>query len=85
MSDLPVLGVAELRQHFKSGKASLLDAFRAAAPTVAAASRLMRQLAGHVDRTLAMLWSQAGLPPGAALLAVEIGRASCRERVYVLV
>ena len=70
MSDLPVLGVAELRQHFKSGKASLLDAFRAAAPTVAAASRLMRQLAGHVDRTLAMLWSQAGMPPGATLLAV---------------
>ncbi|MBB2485735.1 [protein-PII] uridylyltransferase [Mitsuaria sp. WAJ17] len=70
MSDLPVLGVAELRQHFKSGKQSLLEAFRAAEPTVAAAGRLMRQLAGHVDRTLAMLWSQAGLPPGAALLAV---------------
>ncbi|HLO96899.1 MAG TPA: nucleotidyltransferase domain-containing protein, partial [Burkholderiaceae bacterium] len=70
MSDLPVLGVAELRQHFKSGKQSLLEAFRAAEPTVAAASRLMRQLAGHVDRTLAMLWSQAGLPPGSALLAV---------------
>ncbi len=70
MSDLPVLGVAELRQHFKSGKQSLLEAFRAAEPTVPAASRLMRQLAGHVDRTLAMLWSQAGLPAGAALLAV---------------
>ncbi|MDT8999007.1 [protein-PII] uridylyltransferase [Paucibacter sp. APW11] len=66
----PEIGIAELRQHFKTGKQGLLDAFRAAAPTVSAATALMRKLARHVDATLQTLWHQAGLPPEACLAAV---------------
>ncbi|WIT11475.1 [protein-PII] uridylyltransferase [Paucibacter sediminis] len=67
---VPVIGIAELKQHFKTGKAGLLQAFRDAEPTVGAATGLMRKLARHVDATLQTLWRQAGLPEGAALAAV---------------
>jgi len=67
---VPVIGIAELKQHFKTGKTGLLQAFRDAEPTVGAATGLMRKLARHVDATLQTLWRQAGLPEGAALAAV---------------
>lgn len=70
MSDAPPIGAAELRQQFRTGKLALLQAFREARPTVAAARSLMRQLARHVDATLQILWRQAGLPEEAALAAV---------------
>lgn len=66
----PTVGTAELRQQFKAGKQELLQAFRDAKPTIAAARALMKRLARHVDATLQALWAQAGLPEGAALAAV---------------
>lgn len=62
--------VAVLRQLFREGKASLIQAFREARPTVGAASRLLKGLARHVDGTLQRLWEAAYLPKGAALIAV---------------
>lgn len=70
MAEAGVTGVAELRQRLKAGKQQLLDEFRAARPTVTAATTLLRQLARHVDETLLALWRAAGLPEGAALVAV---------------
>jgi len=62
--------VAQLRERFRAGKAALLDHFRAARPSSPAATRLLRALARHVDQTLAGLWTHAGMPADAALLAV---------------
>ncbi|MBB3192763.1 [protein-PII] uridylyltransferase [Roseateles terrae] len=65
--------IAVLRQDFKSGKLALLQEFAQAKPTISAATRLMRQLARHVDGTLQKLWTFAGLAeqaPEAALVAV---------------
>ncbi|WP_397532938.1 [protein-PII] uridylyltransferase [Roseateles sp.] len=70
MSSVQVIDSAILRQQFKTGKQELLQAFREARPTIAAASALMRKLARHVDATLQTLWRQAGLPEAAALAAV---------------
>ncbi|MBA4341424.1 MAG: [protein-PII] uridylyltransferase [Methylibium sp.] len=70
MSSVQVIDSAVLRQQFKTGKQELLQAFREARPTIAAASALMRKLARHVDATLQTLWRQAGLPETAALAAV---------------
>ncbi|WP_343633207.1 [protein-PII] uridylyltransferase [Roseateles sp.] len=70
---VPATPVAELRQRFKAGKQQLLQDFSATHPTVSAATRLMRQLAKHVDGTLHTLWSESGLAaaaPDAALVAV---------------
>ena len=60
----------ELRHRFRDGKGALLADFSAARPTVASAGRLLRALARHVDSCLVALWSQHGLPRGAALMAV---------------
>ncbi len=59
-----------LRLAFKSGKQALIDAFRAARPTQAAAASLLRQLARHVDAMLDELWQHAGMPADASLVAV---------------
>ncbi len=63
-------GVALLRCRLRDGKADLIERFRTARPTALAASRLIRDLARHVDATLAALWERSGLPAGAALVAV---------------
>lgn len=62
--------VSELRARFRSGKNGLIEAFRKGGPSTAAATRLLKSLARHVDQTLCELWASAGLPDGAALLAV---------------
>ncbi|MCM5681154.1 [protein-PII] uridylyltransferase [Schlegelella sp. S2-27] len=62
--------VSDLRMLFRSGKAALIQAFRESRPTAAAATRLLKSLARHVDQTLEDLWEHALLPRGAALLAV---------------
>ncbi|RZI57528.1 MAG: [protein-PII] uridylyltransferase [Rubrivivax sp.] len=74
-STLPAAGpsVADLRQQFKAGKQALLDDFASVKASVSAATRLMRQLARHVDGTLQALWTQSGIAaaaPEAALVAV---------------
>jgi [protein-PII] uridylyltransferase len=62
--------LAELRQQFKAGKQTLIDDFIAARPTQVGAATLLRRLARHVDDTLRSLWTQAGMPDGACLVAV---------------
>ncbi len=62
--------VAALRARFRDGKAALLADFTAARPTATAATQLLRALARHVDETLAALWTDTGMPAGAALAAV---------------
>ena len=62
--------IGALRARFRDGKAELLAGFAAARATAPAAGRLVRALAKHVDGTLAELWRGAGLPAGAALVAV---------------
>jgi [protein-PII] uridylyltransferase len=69
-ADAPRPTVAELRERFRAGKAQLLEHFRAARPTAPAATRLLRALARHVDRTLVDLWRHAGMPANAVLAGV---------------
>ena len=59
-----------LRQQLRDAKAALLAEFMAARPSTPAAARLTRALARLIDQTLQTLWTQAGLPEHAALLAV---------------
>jgi len=66
----PAPSLGELRQHFRDGKLALLEHFRLARPTAPAATRLVRGLTRHVDRTLIELWERARMPPDTALLAV---------------
>ncbi len=62
--------VVALRAQFRQGKAALLTHFEGARATAPAATRLVRALTKHVDGTLAALWALAGMPAGAALVAV---------------
>jgi [protein-PII] uridylyltransferase len=66
----PAGSVAALRTRVRDGKAALIDAFRAARPSTAAARRLGRSRARHVDGVLTTMWHAAELPPGATLVAV---------------
>jgi [protein-PII] uridylyltransferase len=63
-------GAGDLRARFKQGKAELLARFLVARASAPAASRLIRALTRLVDRTLHAIWSECGLPAGAALVAV---------------
>ena len=68
--------VARRRARFGDGKAALLEHFAAARATSRAASQLTKSLTRHVDQQLVEIWAEAGLPPGAALVAVGgYGRA----------
>lgn len=62
--------VAALRARHRDGKAAIVQRFKDARPTVTAATQMLRGLTRHVDATLADLWAHAGMPPGAALVAV---------------
>ncbi|WP_082367972.1 [protein-PII] uridylyltransferase [Piscinibacter sakaiensis] len=62
--------IATLRRAFRDGKAALLAHFEQSRPSAPSATRLVQQLARHVDRTLAQLWQSSGMPEGAALAAV---------------
>ena len=71
-----VLDVAVLRERFRHGKAELLEQFRSARATSRAATQLTKALTRHVDRLLVDIWAAAGMPAGAALVAVGgYGRA----------
>jgi [protein-PII] uridylyltransferase len=69
-SPLSTNDLAALRDRFRSGKAALLDGFRAAPPDPRGALQLIRALTRHVDETLSALWQGVQMPNGAALLAV---------------
>jgi [protein-PII] uridylyltransferase len=62
--------LAAQRARFRDGKAALLVQFGQTRATANSATRLLRGLARHVDTALAELWDDAGMPPGAALVAV---------------
>ncbi|MBX3605002.1 MAG: [protein-PII] uridylyltransferase [Piscinibacter sp.] len=62
--------LADLRARFREGKAELLERFAKARPSAPAAAQMIRALTRHVDATLHALWARAGMPGGAALLAV---------------
>jgi [protein-PII] uridylyltransferase len=66
----PIMTIAELRKMMREGRQSLIDQFRGSSASLPAASRLIRQLARHVDEVLSQLWEQSGLPKGSALVAV---------------
>ncbi|MDQ6627826.1 MAG: [protein-PII] uridylyltransferase [Pseudomonadota bacterium] len=61
---------ADIRIRYRDGKAALLQRFAQARPTARAALSLVRSLAAEVDATLLSLWTGAGLPAEAALVAV---------------
>lgn len=67
---LPMTLVTEVRKNFKDGKSALIQQFRDTRPTTSSATRLIHQLAQHVDETLMKLWRVAGLPQGYSLIAV---------------
>ncbi|MDO9095826.1 MAG: [protein-PII] uridylyltransferase [Rubrivivax sp.] len=72
MSAVPqaVGSVVALRAQFRDGKAELLEHFAQSRANATVAGQLVRALARHVDSILAALWTQAGLPVQAALVAV---------------
>ncbi|MDP3612290.1 MAG: hypothetical protein Q8R98_10595, partial [Rubrivivax sp.] len=71
MSAVPqaVGSVVALRAQFRDGKAELLEHFAQSRANATVAGQLVRALARHVDSILAALWTQAGLPVQAALVA----------------
>jgi [protein-PII] uridylyltransferase len=66
----PAGGVAALRARLRDGKKALIEHFLQSRASAPAATRLVKQLTRHVDATLADLWRNAGMPSGAALVAV---------------
>ena len=62
--------VAERRERFRDGKAGLIARFRQSRPTAAAATRLVKALARHVDASLVDLWAACDMPASTALVAV---------------
>jgi len=62
--------LAAQRARLRDGKAALLAQFGQTRATATAATRLLRALARLVDNALADLWDHAGMPAGAALVAV---------------
>jgi [protein-PII] uridylyltransferase len=70
MQSPAAISVVALRKQFREGKLALLAHFGASRATATAANKLVKSLAKHVDSTLAALWLAAGMPAGAALVAV---------------
>lgn len=66
----PAGGVAALRARFRDGKKALIEHFLLSRASAPAATQLVKQLTRHVDLTLCELWRNAGMPAGAALVAV---------------
>jgi [protein-PII] uridylyltransferase len=66
----PDPGVAALRAKFRDGKVALIAQHLQARATATSATRLLRALSKHVDRTLSELWLMAQLPGTASLVAV---------------
>jgi [protein-PII] uridylyltransferase len=69
-ADAGEVSLTALRNRLRDGRQRLIQTFRDGRATVPAATQLIRSLARHVDQTLAELWGIAGMPRGAALVAV---------------
>jgi [protein-PII] uridylyltransferase len=69
-SEPAALDVPALRSQFRDGKRALIEHFMQSRATAPAATRLIKALTRHVDAMLTQLWTQCGLPAGAALVAV---------------
>ncbi|MFM2068709.1 MAG: hypothetical protein RLZZ584_3618 [Pseudomonadota bacterium] len=65
---LPTL--AELSRRQREGRITLTDRFKVGPATAAAAARLVRGLARHVDEVLGLLWQCQHMPASMALVAV---------------
>ena len=70
MNATPAEAPAPLRARFRDGKRALVQHFLDSRPSSTAAALLLRRLSRHVDATLLEAWAAAGIPPGAALVAV---------------
>ncbi|SFU48560.1 UTP--GlnB (protein PII) uridylyltransferase, GlnD [Polaromonas sp. YR568] len=64
MSDL-----AQVREHYKAGKAALLASLGAGGASSRGIHSLLQKLARHADGTLQLLWQRAGFPAAACLVA----------------
>ncbi|MEY4750142.1 MAG: hypothetical protein RIQ60_2356 [Pseudomonadota bacterium] len=62
--------LADLRKRQREGRGVLIERFKTGQATAAAATRLVRGLARHVDEVLAQLWALQHMPAGMALVAV---------------
>jgi [protein-PII] uridylyltransferase len=61
--------LAEVREHYKAGKAALLASLAASGASSRGIHSLLQKLARHTDATLQTLWEHAGFPAAACLVA----------------
>ena len=61
--------LAQVREHYKAGKAALLASLAASGASSRGIHSLLQKLARHADGTLQLLWQRAGFPAAACLVA----------------
>jgi len=61
--------LAQVREHYKAGKAELLASLAASGASSRGIHTLLQKLAKHADGTLQLLWQRAGFPAAACLVA----------------
>lgn len=61
--------LAQVREHYKAGKAALLATLAASGASSRGIHSLLQKFARHADATLQLLWQRAGFPAAACLVA----------------
>ncbi|WP_411879297.1 [protein-PII] uridylyltransferase [Polaromonas sp. YR568] len=61
--------LAEVREHYKAGKAALLASLAASGASSRGIHSLLQKFARHTDATLQTLWERTGFPAAACLVA----------------
>jgi [protein-PII] uridylyltransferase len=61
--------LAQVREHYKAGKAALLASLGASGASSRGIHSLLQKLAKHADGTLQLLWQRASFPAAACLVA----------------
>lgn len=61
--------LAQVREHYKAGKAALLASLAASGASSRGIHSLLQKLARHADATLQLLWQRADFPAAACLVA----------------
>ncbi len=61
--------LAQVREHYKAGKAALLASLAASGASSRGIHSLLQKLARHADGTLQLLWQRADFPASACLVA----------------